>query len=136
MNLRQDDDPEHGISYERLHRMFQNRCDRQGSWGFDQARWMRNVERFETKYAEKFVRIWNENSFEGRMELLADIATPHGFDSEAYMAFLRHPINETGNRLLEQLEETARKELDVMGARVMLGDKLTRYARKQVKSCR
>lgn len=134
-NLRNSDeyDPEHGISYEKLHRMFGHRCDRQGAWGFQDSKWMRKVEAFEEEYAVQFAIVWNMLDHEGRLDLLLDIVTPGVTDKKVWLAFLQWEQNTSGNQMLEQYKEACKHKINELEARHIMGDKLKHYAQSKVK---
>jgi hypothetical protein len=131
MNLRQSDDPEHGISYELLHRKFQNRCDRQGSWAFNQAKKMRDIENYVEDQAGRWTMAWNWADEEERLHMLVDLqirGMPDSFTPEKYIEFLEHPLNENGNVHLMRLKERCKSEMETDEAEAIVGEIARRYA--------
>ena len=133
-NLRQDegDPPEHGISYELLHRMFGGRCDRQGSWAYERAKAQREVIRYEERVAAAYASTWNLRTPEERMEMLHEVveSTLMGMDIDTYIAFLKMDGNEAGHQLLAQWDRAVRDTLTPFEAKMLLGDSLRRYAQR------
>lgn len=135
-NLTDKDDPENGISYERLHRMFANRCDRQASWAFEMARWQRRIEEYVDKSAARWTLAWNQFASEDeRLEMIIEATTGPMMSKEAWRAALttKHKgVYVLGNQY-EMLKKTTKEDMSTDTARVIVGDQFRREAQQKIK---
>jgi hypothetical protein len=118
-NLVSDEEAEWGISYATMHRKFGRRCDWQGSWAFDQARWMRDVDRRAHLRAEKFAREWNGWSVDQRREVYLKLSQPPPILGAGEVPLDKWREMQDASGLGEQREKLVRMEITATDAYVM-----------------
>lgn len=111
-NLLDDSEAEWGISYATMHRKFGGRCIWQGSWGWKQARWMRDYEDRIDRQRRQFVFRWNnlwtpERRLEEILKLTCGILTPE----QQREALSRWRTPDDSQTMLEQYEEWSQREI-------------------------
>lgn len=135
-NLTDKDDPENGISYERLHRMFARRCDQQASWAFEMARWQRRIEDYVDKNVARWTFAWNRFASEDeRMEMLIEATTGPLTDKETWRKALttKHKGVYVLGEQYEIFQQTAKEDMPIDMARVIVGDQARREAQQKIK---
>jgi hypothetical protein len=132
-NLRQaDGEAEHGISYELMHRKFQNRCDRQASWAFPMAKKMDEIQKYCDHMASIWTAAWNMSTEEERVDMLVDInmrsGMPMSITKEQWIEFMDMPGNEGGNHLMAAIRKRAARKMDLEEAIIITDPISRRYA--------
>lgn len=134
-NLRDKDDPEHGISYERLHRMFGNRCDEQSSWAFDKAKQMREVEKLSAQFCIRWTRTWNQSTYNDRFEMLIQATCPVMTDVDIYRKFITDEITSKltgGDSIRKAYITRSKKDMNPIEAGMILDNRVRLWAQQKV----
>lgn len=113
-NLLHDHRAEWGISYATMHRKFGGRCWWQGSWGWEQARWLRDKENKLDRKRREFVFQWNTLwSVEERLDELCRLVTPALLNPDDYRAMLAYmPCPTGGGTLLDSYQKIAQGDIE------------------------
>lgn len=117
-----DETAEYGISYRKLQRLFEDRCDRQDFWAFDEALASAERQVEEDELIEEFRGEWETMAFEQRLDLLLEksLNTP-GLVGGVTAAEARKFLEQAGGDQLERYERFARLDtLSPLEARLAL----------------